>query len=268
MKRLRQFALAVLVVVFLASVLANFIAPAPYSTQFRDFPSVGPSWKFLLGTDALGRDRFSRLLYGTRVSLLLGPAAALVSTVLAALVGGVAGYWGGLIEKLAMRATDLFLCLPWFFLLLTARAMLPLNAGVWPSVIITFALLGVLGWPPTARVACAGVKSLRQSDVILQARASGSHGLRLIVVHLLPNLAPILLAQFWVLVPAYIIGEANLGMLGLGVSEPLPSWGNLLRELGDETALMSNPWALAPAVLLLIVMICFQVALSRKEQAA
>ena len=268
MKRMRQFALGVLLAVFFASLLADFIAPAPYAAQFRDFPNAGPSWNFLLGTDELGRDRFSRLIYGTRVSLLLGPAAALLSTLIAALIGGAAGYIGGTVEQLAMNATDLFLSLPWFFLLLTARAMLPLNAGVWPSVIITFALLGLLGWPATARVVCAGARSLRCSDVILQARASGNHGLRLVMVHVVPNLAPTLLAQFWILIPVFIISEANLGILGLGVAEPLPSWGNLLRELGNDTAILSSPWSLAPAGLLLLIMICFQIALSHQEDLA
>jgi peptide/nickel transport system permease protein len=267
MKRLRQLALGMLLAVFVTSLLANFIAPASYATQFRDSPNVGSSWKFPLGTDELGRDRFSRLIYGTRVSLLLGPAAALLSTLIAAVIGGAAGYIGGSTEQLAMSATDLVLSLPWFFLLLTARAMLPLNAGAWSSVIITFALLGLLGWPATARVACAGAKSLRESDVILQARASGCHGLRLVMVHVVPNLAPTLFAQFWILIPVFIIGEANLGILGLGVAEPLPSWGNLLRELGDSTVIMSNPWSLAPAALLLLVMSCFQITLSRKEHS-
>lgn len=267
MKRLRQIALGILVAIFVISLLADFIAPASYATQFRDSLNLGSSWKFPLGTDDLGRDRFSRLIYGTRVSLSLGPAAALLSTLIAAVIGGTAGYIGGSAEQLAMSATDLFLSLPWFFLLLTARAMLPLNAGAWSSVIITFALLGLLGWPATARVACAGAKSLRQSDFILQARASGCHGFRLVMVHVVPNLAPVLLAQFWTLIPIYIIAEANLGILGLGVSEPLPSWGNLLRELGDYTVIMANPWSLAPAVLLLLVLSCFQIALSRMENS-
>jgi len=267
MKRLRQLALGVLLAVFVIALFANFIAPASYATQFRDSPNVGSSCRFPLGTDELGRDRLSRLIYGTRVSLFLAPVAALLSTLIAAVIGGAAGYIGGKTEQLAMSATDLFLSLPWFFLLLLARAMLPLNAGAWSSVIITFTLLGLLGWPATARVACAGAKSLRQSDVILQARASGSHGFRLIMVHVVPNLAPTLLAQFWILIPVFIIGEANLGILGLGVAEPLPSWGNLLRELGDYTVMMYNPWSLAPAGLLLLVISCFQVALSRKEQS-
>ena len=104
------------------------------------------------------------------------------------------------------------------------------------------------------------------SDYLLQARASGISGARLFWRHLLPNLRPILLAQFWISVPVFILSEANLGLLGLGVSEPLPSWGALLRELENYTAVLQNPWMLAPVALLVIVVGCLQVALRTEDQ--
>src|ERR1700724_574131 len=118
MKTVRLIALTVLVIVFGAAVLADWVAPAPYARQFRRAPNAGPSRRFPLGTDELGRDRLSRLLYGSRVSLLLAPAAALLSTFIAALIGGLAGYLGGWWERLIMRFIDLSLSLPWLFLLL------------------------------------------------------------------------------------------------------------------------------------------------------
>src|SRR5947199_3616867 len=117
-KQIKYASFAILIVVFLFSLFANFVAPA-YGKQFREAPNAAPSKNFLLGTDSLGRDRFSRLVYGTRVSLLLAPAAALISTLLAALIGGVAGYFGGWTERLAQRLIDLFLSMPWLFLLIT-----------------------------------------------------------------------------------------------------------------------------------------------------
>ena len=144
MKRIRIAALVFLVVVVLASLLAEVIAPSSYEYQFREIPNAGCSRQHLLGTDALGRDRFSRLLFGTRISLLLAPAAALLSVSLAAVIGGAAGYSGGSVQRVLMAGTDLGLSLPWMFLLLTVRAMLPLNAGPGVSVVITFAMLGCL----------------------------------------------------------------------------------------------------------------------------
>jgi ABC-type dipeptide/oligopeptide/nickel transport system permease subunit len=266
MKRTRKAALTLLGVVALASLLAGLVAPASYSQQFRDSISAPPSAHFLLGTDDLGRDRFSRLLYGTRVSLLLAPAAALLSTLIAAFVGGWAGYLGGRWERCITAGIDLFLSLPWLFLLLAVRALLPLNTSPVTSVIITFLLLGCLGWATPARIIRAGTRTLVNSDFLVQARASGISGARLFWRHLLPNLRPILLAQFWISVPVFILSEANLGLLGLGVSEPLPSWGALLRELENYTAVLQNPWMLAPVVLLVVVVGCLQIVLRTEDQ--
>jgi ABC-type dipeptide/oligopeptide/nickel transport system permease subunit len=265
MKRVRQFAWLFLVLVALASLGAGFWAPADYAVQFREAPNSPPSRQHWLGTDDLGRERFSRVLYGTRISLLMAPAAALLSTLLATLVGGVAGYLGGWWERAAMTVTDLFLSMPWLFLLLAVRAMLPLNVSPLASVAVTFLLLGLLGWAASARVLCAGARGLRDSDFVLQARASGLHGARLLAVHVLPNLKPVLLAQFWISIPVFIISEANLGILGLGVAEPLPSWGSLLRELESFTSFGFEAWKLVPLVLLVVVVSSFQIILSRDE---
>src|SRR5579872_5446454 len=203
-----KIAAALLVIIFAASLFANFLAPNSYEEQFRESAGARPSHRFPLGTDELGRDRFARLLYGTRVSLLLAPAAALLSTLLAALVGGTAGYLGGRWEKMVTAGIDLFLSLPWLFLLLAVRALLPLNTSPVTSVLITFLLLGCLGWATPARVIRAGTRSLADADHVLQARACGISRTRLFWRHLVPNLRPILRAQFWVAVPVFILSEA------------------------------------------------------------
>ncbi len=192
MRTARIVAISFLVLVSAACLLADYVAPAAYSHQFRELPDASPSRQHWLGTDDLGRDRFSRVLYGARVSLLLAPAAALVATLLAALVGGTAGFAGGWVERATMAGTDLFLSLPWLFLLITVRALLPLNVSPVTSVAITFALLGCLGWAGAARVVCADARALRQSDFLLLARASGIGNLRLLYRHLAPNLKAIL----------------------------------------------------------------------------
>ncbi len=268
MKHVRQIAMMVLLATAGASLGAGLLAPADYATQFREAPNAAPSRQHLLGTDELGRDRFSRMLYGTRISLLLAPAAALLSTLLAAFIGGIAGYLGGCWQRIAMAGTDLFLSMPWLFLLIMVRAMLPLNVSPFTSVVVTFLLLGFLGWAASARVLCAGAASLRHSDFVLQARASGIRGARLLALHVLPNLKPVLYAQFWISIPVFILSEANLGILGLGVAEPLPSWGSLLRELEGMSGLTGEAWRLAPLLLLVVVVTSFQLLLTREEVTA
>jgi peptide/nickel transport system permease protein len=265
---LRKLACLVLAVVVAASLAAGWLAPAGYATQFREAPNAPPSRRHLLGTDEIGRDLFSRTLYGTRISLLLAPAAALLSTLMAAFIGGVAGYLGGAWERLAMAITDLFLSLPWLFLLITVRALLPLNASPLVSVLVTFLMLGLLGWAASARVLCAGARALRNSELLVQARALGLHGLRLFAVHVVSNLKPVLYAQFWISIPAFILSEANLGILGLGVAEPMPSWGSLLKELEGLTSLAEQPWKFAPLLLLIVVVTSFQLVVSSQEVPA
>jgi len=268
MKVARWLACVIVVAVCALSLGANWLAPAGYAKQFREAPNAPPSRQHLLGTDEVGRDRFARVLYGTRISLLLAPAAALVSTALAAVLGGLAGYLGGIWLKLARAFTDLFLSLPWLFLLITVRALLPLNVSPLVSVLITFVILGVLGWAASARVLSTSADSLRNSDFVLQARASGLHGPRLFLIHVLPNLKPVLYAQFWISIPVFILSEANLGVLGLGVAEPLPSWGSLLRELEGLISFREEPWRLVPLFLLMVVLTSFQLLLSNEEVTA
>lgn len=259
MKLARVAAQLALLLVLGAAIFSDRITSHSYEQQLREATNAPMSREFPLGTDSLGRDRLARLLYGTRISLLLAPAAALLATLLAALVGGLAGYLGGWCDRLAGRAIDLTLSLPWLFLLITVRALLPLNVSPLTSILITFALLGLLGWASPARVVRAGVRRMRDADFLLHARACGCRPWRLFLVHLLPNLKPVLLAQFWTSIPIFILSEANLGMLGLGVAEPLPSWGNLLRDLENQLSL--HPGVLAVLALLILVMGCFRAIL-------
>jgi len=264
----RWGAVALLAAIFLIALGANLFAPAPYAKQFRQELNHRPAQQYPLGTDELGRDRLSRLLYGMRISLLLARAAALLSTLLAAVVGGAGAYIGGAWDRLTRVVIDLFLSLPWLFLLLTVRALLPLDVPAVTSVVVTFALLGALGWAASARIVAATVRDLRNSEFVLQARASGCGPMRLLLRHVLPNVRSILIAQFWISVPLFILAEANLGMLGLGVTEPLPSWGNLLRELENYTALAHRPWLWAPLISLVLVVSLFQFILSGEEYAS
>jgi ABC-type dipeptide/oligopeptide/nickel transport system permease subunit len=266
MNALRTVARGALAGIVLLTLFAELLAPAPYDYQFREELHAPPTNRHPLGTDELGRDRLSRLLHGTRVSLLLASAASALAALLAGVAGLAAAWFGGWIDRLITTSADLFLALPWMFLLLAVRAVLPLETTPMVSVAITFALLGLLGWAGPSRIARAGALAARDADYVVVARAQGCSGWRLLTVHLLPNLRHVMFAQFCISVPLFVLSEANLGLLGLGVSEPLPSWGGLLKELENYSAIADHPWMLAPAALLGAVVAMMRLALPREEK--
>jgi peptide/nickel transport system permease protein len=250
---LRRIAVGMLIAVGLVAAGAGFLPTHDYAAQFRKHANEPPSRFFPLGTDSLGRDRFARLLQASRVSLLCAPAAAVAATAAAAGVGLAAGYYGGWVNALTTGVTDLFLSVPWLFVLLTLRALLPLNVSPHASLAATFGMLAAIGWASGSRVVRANVMALLDSEAILHARAYGCSNRRILRIHILPNLRPVLSAQFWILVPVFLLSEANLGLLGLGVSEPMPSLGSMLLELQNYQRIPEAPWMLAPAVLLALV---------------
>jgi len=259
---MRPAPLLLLSAMLLALLAAGWIAPYSYDAQFRDHAFAPPSRQFLLGTDALGRDRLSRLLYGGRISMLMAPLAALLAVSLAVVAGlsaaCIGGWWAGAVAAV----TDLCLSLPWLFLLLAVRAMLPLNATPEASVLVTFGLLGLLGWAGPSRIVLAAVKRHLDSEFVLSARAAGCPLPRIALVHVLPHLRPVAAGQFWVAAPAFLLSEANLGLLGLGVAEPVPSWGALLRELESVSLVAGHPWIAAPLLALVTVVCCCHFAMA------
>ncbi len=267
-RALHAAAWAVLVCLLVACIAPVALTWDSWAQQHRDDIDAAPSSRYPLGTDDLGRDRFTRLVYGARTSLLLASAAALLATSIAALIGGAAGWLGGGFEKAALWGTDLFLSLPWLFLILTVRALLPLNTSPGTSVAITFLLLGVLGWAAPARVVRARVRAMASADFVLQARACGLSGARVFLKHVVPDMKPVLAAQFFVSLPLFVISEANLGALGLGVAEPLPSLGALLREMQDYSLLGTRPWAIVPALVLSAIVVSLYALVSRREENA
>ena len=267
MIRLRRLASVILAIVFTASLGASIICRHGYADQNREHPNAPPCWEYPLGADELGRDRFSRLLYGGRVSLLVAPVAALVATGLAVLIGGLAAFFGRRWQRTSSVVMDLFVAMPTILILLTVRTLLPLNTSSWLSIVITCGLLGCLGWAQSARIFRERAASLMASDFMLQARASGASSIRAFIVQVVPNLRPAIVAQFWISTPLLVLAEANLSLLGLGVSEPAPSWGNMLRELENYSVIPERPWVLAPALALLVVVSCLQLLLPRDPQS-
>ncbi len=209
-----------------------------------------PHRVFLLGTDALGRDYFSRLVVGAQVSLTAGLVAAALALTTALSLGALAGYFGGWLDAAIMRLVDVFLSLPWIYMLLAARAFLPLDMAPGTAFFVIVVLLGLLGWPAPTRIVRGIVLSARAREYVDASRGAGAGHLHLLRRHILPQAYSAIAIQATLLVPAYMLAEVTLSYVGLGVGEPLPSWGNMLAELPRGSLLVAEPWTFAPAFLL------------------
>jgi peptide/nickel transport system permease protein len=205
---------------------------------------------YLLGTDSYGRDLFSRFLYGGQVSLLAGLFGAGVTLFLGLFVGAAAGYYGGWRDDLLMRLAELFLALPWLYLLFALRAFLPLTVSPLRAFLLIIAVIGAVGWARPARLVRGVVLSVKERDFVRAARGFGATNGYLLRRHILPEASSVLLTQAAILVPQFVLAEMTLSFLGLGVPEPVPSWGNLLSSLQQYSVLVSYWWMYLPALIM------------------
>jgi peptide/nickel transport system permease protein len=200
---------------------------------------------------------FSRLLYGGRVSLFTGLLAAFLSLGLGLALGMAAGFYGGWLDRLLMRAGELVMTLPWLYLLLAVRAFLPLHITSVQAFFLIVAIIGGVGWVRPARLIRGVVLSARERGFVLAARGFGASDAYLIRRHILPLTAGVVLTQATVLIPQYILAEVALSFLGLGVAEPVPSWGNMLAEAQQYHSLVAHPWMLAPGFAIIPVLLAY-----------
>ena len=219
------------------------------------FGVAAPAQVFLAGTDNYGRDQFSRILFGGQISLAAGLLATAISLFLGLVIGCVSGFYGKWIDESAMRVAELFLVLPWLYLLLAARSFLPLHVTPAQTFLLLVAVIGTIGWARPARLIRGVVLGVRSRKYVLASRGFGASDFYLLRRHVLPHTYGILLTQVALLVPQYVIAEVTLSFFGLGLSEPMPSWGNLLASLQQYNVLVSYWWMFAPAITLVLVTI-------------
>jgi len=238
---------AIVLFMFLMAAAASFtsIDPAAIDVSKSLQP---PSWKHPLGTDDLGREVLVRMLYGARISLLVGFVAVGISTLIGILCGALAGYYGGWVDAVVMRFVDIMLCFPTFFLILAVIAFL--EPSIWNIMIV----IGLTSWMGVARLVRAEFLSLRQRDFVLAAQVLGASDGRLIFRHILPNALSPVLVSATLGVAGAILTESALSFLGIGVQPPTPSWGNML-IIGKQT--LGSAWWLSvfPGLAILITVL-------------
>lgn len=243
--RMAVAGLVVVVLMILMAALAPLLAPHDPNQIFGKFES-SPSGEHLLGTDSVGRDVLSRLIYGARVSMSVGVGAVLVYVVIGVLLGLLAGYYGGWVDQVIMRITDVFMSFPYFMVILILVSVLG------PSLFTITCVIGVLAWPMISRLVRGSVLSIKQSDYVQAAVALGYRTPRILFRHILPNtLSPIIVNATFGVAQAIIL-ESGLSFLGMGVRPPAASWGNMLSEAQSITVLSSQPWIWIPPGLMIL----------------
>ncbi len=253
-RQFRRHIPALASVVVLGLLLAVcFAAPliAPYKFDAIELRNARqpPSLKHLMGTDELGHDQFTRVLYGGRISLVIGLTAALVGTAFGTLMGAVAGYYGGRLDNLLMRFTDIAFSIP------TLPLLIVIGAFTKSSLPIMVLVIGGLSWMATARVVRGSVLSIKQQDFITAARMIGARDSHIIFYHILPNILGPIVVGATLGVGGAIITESALSFLGLGVQPPTPSWGNMLHD--SQATMASKPWlTIFPGLAILVTVLC------------
>lgn len=246
--RLGVVSLILVIILGGAALLAPVLAPYDPNEIVGTF-SGAPNLEHILGTDQIGRDVFSRLLYATRISLLVGIMATLISTVIGVVLGLVAGYFGGVIDMIIMRFTDMVMSFPYILLVLVAASIF--KPGLWSIILI----LGFVDWPGIARLVRGNVLNLRETNFIKGNLVAGMPLRHILFSEILPNtVAPILVYATSVLALS-MLDEAALSFLGMGVQPPTASLGNMLNGAESLTVLTKQPWLWIPAGVLIVVLV-------------
>ena len=252
--KLAMAGLFILAAIIIFSVLGPFVSP--YTSTGMDYNNVTsePGLEHILGTDELGRDILTRLMYAGRISLLVGISAVVVEVILGSVLGAVAGFYGGIIDSIIMRIADIFMCIPFFPILISLGVLLS-DLKVAPQFRVPFIMLiiGTLGWPLLCRIVRGQILSFREQEFMLATNCLGLKDSRKIFKHLLPNTIPSIIVSATLKIGGAILTESSLSFLGLGVVPPTASWGNMIESVSDLYKLQNYPWIwMAPGVCILL----------------
>jgi peptide/nickel transport system permease protein len=210
-----------------------------------------PARIFLMGSDGYGRDLFSRLLFGGKLSLFAGFVATMLSLTIGVILGTLAGFYAGWPDAIIMRCVELFLALPWLYLLLVLRGLLPVRTSPERACLLFIIVIGLVGWARPARLIRGVVLTVKERKHLLAARSFGASDLYLLRRHILPEIWGLALTQAALLIPQYVLAEVTLSFLGLGEGEPVPSWGGMLGTLQQYHVLVSKWWMFLPGLILI-----------------
>jgi len=214
---------------------------------------------YLLGADLKGRDILSRLIYGARISLSIGLIGVTISFVIGIIVGGISGYFGGWADNITMRIVEMMMMVPGFYLMLALRASFPPDFSSAQVYFLIVVILSFIGWASIARVIRGMALSLKEREFVLAAKAIGLSNFKIIMRHILPHTFSYAVVAVFLSIPGYIIGEAALSLLGLGIQEPQASWGNMLALAQGIVNIKLYPWVLTPGVIIVITTSCFNI---------
>ncbi len=212
---------------------------------------------YLLGGDINGRDVFSRLLFGGRISMTIGFLALLVLFPIGLLYGGISGYFGGITDTLMMRLAEAVMSIPSFYLLIILAAILPSNMTSTQRLILIVVILALIGWAGFARVVRGMVLSIKNQEFVQSAKMIGASNLRIIIREILPQTTSYVIVAMTLSVPSYILSESGLSFLGLGIQQPDASWGNMLKEAQEYMNILYRPWLLTPGFLIFVAVLSF-----------
>lgn len=214
---------------------------------------------FLLGTDINGRDVFSRLLFGGRISMTIGFLALLVLFPIGLLYGGISGYFGGKVDSIMMRFAEAIMSIPSFYLLIILASILPSGMTSTQRFLLIVIILALIGWAGFARVVRGMVLSIKNQEYVQAAKSIGASKMRIITKHILPQTTSFVIVAMTLSVPSYILSESGLSFLGLGIQQPDASWGNMLKEAQEFTNILYRPWLLTPGFLIFVSVLAFNV---------
>jgi peptide/nickel transport system permease protein len=227
-------------------------------TDLHLFGTDDPNYPvYLLGTDQFGRDIFSRLLYGSQISLSIGLIGILIRFSLGMVIGGISGYFGGATDTVIMRFCELIMSVPALYLIMSLRATFPPNMSSTHVYFVIIAILSLIGWASSARVIRGMALSLRERQFVLAARTLGQSSWRIVMKHILPGTFSYVIVAATLSVPYFILGEVVLSFLGVGIQEPDASWGTMLNAAQNPEYLTNYPWLLAPGVAIFITVLAF-----------